>query len=116
MKKLGLLAIPLLAIIAVAGLVAAYPWNTKDMTQEEKDLSIQLLEMKQEMIQNRIAYLKGEITEEQFQERLQAHQDEMQPLREQLREQIQLRNPDALGCGGRGGFKGFGRGMKGMGL
>jgi uncharacterized protein HemX len=114
MKRLGLLAVPLLAVIAVAGIVAAYPWNTEDMTQEERDLSIQTLELKQEMLQNRIAYLRGEMTEEQLQESLQQLHDEMQPLREQLREQIQLRNPDAAGC--RGGLKGFGRGMMGMGF
>jgi TolA-binding protein len=116
MKKLGLLALPLVAIIAIAGLASAYPlWNVEDMTQEEKDVRVQVLELQQEMLQNQIAYLKGELTEEQFQEMLQGHFDEMQSLREQLREHIHLRNPDAMGCRGRG-FKGFGRGMRGMGF
>ena len=119
--KRSLLAVPLLAgilIASFAAVVAAYPLlNIEDMTQEEKDLTIQALELKQEMLQDRIAYLKGEITEEQFQQNLEGYHEQMQPLRDQLREQMQLRNPDATGCGGRGGgFKGFGQGMMGMGL
>jgi hypothetical protein len=155
MKTLGLLALPLLAIIAAAGLASAYPfwemvtpgnrmnppgnisqlshgnmtcggkfhgdrlppWDIQNMTHEEKDMRVQVLELQQEMLQNQIAYLKGELTEEEFQEMLQQHFDEMQSLREQLREQIQLGNPDDMGhgCGGRG-FKSFGPRMGGMGF
>lgn len=110
MKKTVFLAIPAMALLAVAGIVSAYPLlNIEEMTQEQKDLRVQALEMKQEMIQNQIAYLKGELTQEQFQERLQAHMDEMQPLREQLRESFGNGEAGAYGC--KEGHRGFGRGM-----
>ena len=117
MKKLGLLALPVLAILAVAGIAAAYPvLDTDDMTQEEKELRLQMLELRKEAIQDRIAYLNGEITQEQFQERMQAHMDETGPLREQMREM--LMDGEGCACGRfRGhmdfGYKGFGRGMMG---
>lgn len=87
MKKAYLLSLPVLALLATAGLSAAYPLlDPEDMTQDEKGLRVQMLELRQEMTQNQIDYLNGELTQEQFQERLQAHLDEAQPLREQLRE------------------------------
>ena len=74
MKRIGLLALPVLALVAVAGIAAAYPlMGIEDMTQEEKDLRVQMLEQKQEITQDQIAYLNGEITQEQLQERLQVH-------------------------------------------
>ena len=74
MKKTALLAIPAVAVLAVAGIVSAYPLlNIEEMTQEQKDLRVQALELRQEMTQDQIANLKGELTQEQFQERLQAH-------------------------------------------
>ena len=114
MKRTGLLVLPVLALVAVAGIAAAYPMmGTEDMTQEEKDLRVQMLEQQQEMIQEQIAYLNGEMTQEQFQERIQAHLDEMEPLREQLREIATDGEGCACGPGGRMGHGGFGPGMMG---
>ena len=115
MKKAYLLSLPVLALVAVAGIAAAFPMgNIEEMTQEEKDLKVQMLELKQEMTGNRIAYLKGELTDEQFQERFQAHLDEAQPLREQLRELHS--NGEGCACGGgmKMGRMGFGPGMRGF--
>ena len=114
MKKAYLLSLPVLALLAVAGIAAAYPAaNTEEMTQEEKDLRVQMLELRQEMIQNQIDYLNGELTQEQFQERLQAHLDEAQPLREQLRELHSSGEGCACGLGKRTGHRAFGPGMWG---
>ena len=115
MKKAYMLSLPVLALLAVSGIAAAFPMgDIEEMTQEEKDLRIQMLELRQEMTENQIAYLNGELTQEQFQEAMQAHMDEEQPLREQLRELHQ----DGEGCpcgGGRGmGHMGFGPGMGGF--
>jgi aconitase A len=112
MKKAYLLSLPVLALVAVAGIAAAYPFpDTENMTQEEKDLRVQMLELKQEMIQNQIAYLNGEITQEQFQERLQTHMDEMQQLRGQLRENFY--NGEGCACGWGRGHMGFGPALMG---
>jgi hypothetical protein len=119
MKKTAILALPVLALLAVAGIAAAQPyWNPENMTQEQKELRIQMLELKQEMIQDQIAYLKGEITQEQFQERSQAHLDEMQPLHEQMKEAVTEGEGCAHGWGtGPGteswGHRRFGPGMMG---
>ncbi len=114
MKKAYLLSLPVLALLAVAGIAAAYPAaNTEEMTQEEKGLRVQMLEQRQEMTQNQIDYLNGELTQEQFQERLQAHMDEMQPLREQLRENFYNGEGCAHGFGKGMGRMGFGPGMWG---
>lgn len=113
MKKAAILGIPVLALVAIAGIVVAQPyWNPDNMTQEQKNLTIQVLELKQEMIQNQIAYLNGEITQEQFQDRLQVHLDEIKPLREQMREMATEGEPCAHGWG-RWAHKGFGPGMMG---
>jgi hypothetical protein len=105
MKRIGLLALPVLALVAVAGIAAAHPlMNAEDMTDEERGLRIQMLELRQEMTGSQIAYLNGELTQEQFQERLQAHLDEAQPLREQLREMAA--NGEGCACGS---FRGQGR-------
>ena len=107
MKRAALMALPVLALVAAAGLAAAFPFpSTEDMTQEEKALRVQMLELKQEMLQDQIRYINGEITQEEFQERLQAHMDEMQPLHEQLRE---------MNCNGEGCTCGGGRGRMGPG-
>jgi TolA-binding protein len=114
MKRIGLLALPVLALVAVAGIAAAYPaMSAKDMTDEEKSLRVQMLEQRQEMIQEQIAYLNGEITQEQLQERLQTHLDETEPLREQLREMATDGEGCACGFGNRMGHRGFGPGMMG---
>ena len=98
MKKAYLLSLPVMALLAAAGIAAAYPaMDTGDMTQEEKNLRVQMLELRQEMIQDQIAYLNGDLTQEQIQERLQAHLDEMQPLREQIRDM--LRDGEGCACG-----------------
>jgi hypothetical protein len=106
MNKAYLLSLPVLALVAVAGVAAAFPMaNIEDMTQEEKTLRVQMLELRQEGIGDQIAYLNGEITEEQFQERLQEHMDEMEPLREQMREMYANTDGTACGCGmGHGRF------------
>ena len=114
MNRAYLLSLPVLALVAAAGIAAAFPvGEIEDMTQEEKDLRVQMLELRQEGIGDQIAYLNGELTEEQFQERLQEHQEEMEPLREQIREMMQ----DGEGCacgGGMGmGHRGHGPGMMG---
>jgi ribonuclease PH len=114
MKKAYLLSLPVLALVAVAGLAAAYPLtDLEDLSQEEKDLRVTMLGLKQEMIQYQIAYLNGEITQEQFQERLEAHKDEMQPVREQLRDMYSNGEAGTYGCGMGKGHKGFGRGLMG---
>lgn len=112
MKRLALLALPVLALVAVASIAAAYPLlNTEDMTQEEKELRIQVLELRQEAINDQIAYLNGELTEEQLQERLQAHHDEMLALREQIMESFG--NGEGCACGTGWGHRGPGRFMMG---
>jgi hypothetical protein len=94
MKKIALLALPILAAVALAGMVSAYPdWSMGDMTQEEKALRVQMLEQKQEAIQNRISYLNSEITGEDFQERMEQHRQEMSGLREQFSEQFGPETP-----------------------
>lgn len=111
MKKVYLLSLPVLALVAVAGVAAAFPMtDIDDMTPEEKDLRVQVLELKQEMIQTQIAYLNGELTEEQFRERLQALKEDMEPLREQL-----MAFQDGEGCP-HGMGKGMGRFAFGPGM
>ena len=115
MNKAYLMSLPVMALLAVAGLASAFPMgNMDDMTQEEKDLEIQMLELRQEMTGNQIAYLNGELTQEQFQERIQAHMDEAQPLREQMRELHS--NGEGCPCGGGKmmGHRGLGPGMGGF--
>ena len=115
MKKQYLLSLPVMALLAVAGIVAAYPaGNIEDMTQEEKDLRIQMLELKQEMIRDQIAYLNEELTEEQFQDRMQVRMDEIQPLREGMRELHSDGEGCAFGEGMKMGHRGFGPGMRGF--
>jgi hypothetical protein len=112
MKRIGLLALPVLALVAAAGLAAAYPlFDPEDMTQDEKALRVQMLEMRQEMTGDQIAYLNGELTQEQLQERLQEHMNEMQPLREQLREMAAT--GDGCACGWGRGHERLGPGMMG---
>ena len=109
MNKAYLLALPALALVAVAALVSvsAHPLlNAENMTQEQKDIQIQVLELEQERIADQIAYLNGDITQEQLQERVQANMDAMQPLREQLRETM---GDEEGGCGM--GHGRFGHGM-----
>ncbi len=110
MKRLGLLAIPVLSLLVIGVIASAYPqFDASEMAQEENDLKIQMLEMQQETIQSKLSYLRGEITEEQFKELMQEHMDKMEPLREQFREQVEDRRPDAGGCMQGKGFGGFGR-------
>jgi DNA integrity scanning protein DisA with diadenylate cyclase activity len=124
-KKLVLLALPVLAIIAVTGVVSAFPfwnntnaksgwneWEIANMTEEHKEFKVQLLELRQDMIQNQIAYLKGEITEKQYKGSLQQLFDEMKSLHEQMRNNAD--GEGLAGCGFMNGMKGkgFGRGMK----
>ncbi len=116
MNKLALLALPVLAVLAIGGLASAFPvLDTDDMTQEEKGLRVQMLEMRQEALQDQIAYLNGDITQEQLRERMQAHMEDTEPLREQMREM--LGDGEGCACGGRGGtgpgFKSHERGMMG---
>jgi len=90
MNKLGFAAVTMISIAMVVGIASAQPaWkpaNAANMTQEEKDLRIQVLELQQQMLQDRIAYLKGEMTQEQLQESQQAHMETMKTLMEQLKE------------------------------
>jgi LPS O-antigen subunit length determinant protein (WzzB/FepE family) len=83
MKKI-LIALPLLAILAVAGIAAAQPyWDAANLTQEQKNARLQMLDEMQDMINIQRQYLNGEITQEQFQEQLQEHHEEMQQFREE---------------------------------
>ena len=109
MNRKYLLALPVLALVASIGIAAAYPiLNTEDMTSEEKNLRVQALEIRQEMTSDQIAYLNGDITQEQLQERLQTHLEDMQQVRDQLRELLGYGEgcPHELGgmMGHRGGF------------
>ncbi len=118
MRKIALLAIPVLAVLAAAGIVAAQPYlNPQDMPQEEKALTLQMLEHKQQMTGDQIAFLNGQLTEEQFQERLAQHSDSMFDLMDQYNEQFG--GSGAWGCpmaGGNGFYgRGFGARMRGMG-
>jgi hypothetical protein len=114
MDKRYLLALPVLALVASVGIAAAFPLtSTEDMTDQEKALRVQMLEMRQEVIGDQIAYLNGEITQEQLQDTLQTHLEEMQQIRDQLWETA----GDGEGCphawGGMMG-RGFGPGMMGI--
>jgi CHASE3 domain sensor protein len=85
MERKMLFALPVLAVIAIAGVAAAQPyWNVANLTQEQKDARLQMLDdmqnEMQEMINVQKQYLNGEITEEQYQEQLQEHHDDMQEL------------------------------------
>lgn len=113
--KTALLALPVLAIIAVAGIVAAQPyWNPDDMTQEQKDFKVQMLELKQEMIQDKIAYLNGELTEEEVYELMEQHFEAMSQLREQFKDISGIEGDCTYGKGHKGMEFGKGMGMKGM--
>jgi len=114
MNRAYLLSLPVLALVAAAGVAAAFPMGiTEDMTQDEKTLRVRMLELRQEMTGDQIAYLNGEITKEQFQERLQEHMDKMEPLREQMREMLQNGEGSACGCGMGRGHGRSGPGMMG---
>ena len=112
MKK-PLLALPVLALFAIAGIAAAQPYfDPQELTQEQKEIHIRSLEQRQDMIQDRISYINGELTQEQFQQRLEQHQQEMDQLREQFREQLGIEGcPCGHGPGGTGNMMGSGKGM-----
>jgi len=114
MNKTVLLAIPALAVIALVGLAAAQPFwaNVQNMTQEEKGLQVQMLNEKQSMIQDQKDYLNGVITQEQFQDRLEQHQEAMLELRQQFRDALEADpNYQGNGAGGYGCPMGGGRGQ-----
>lgn len=96
MDRKLLIALPVLAIVAVAGIAAAQPyWDAANLTQEQKDLRLQMLDEMQDMINSQRQYLNGEITQEQFQEQLQEHHEEN----------------GGTGCPMMGGMGGHGYGM-----
>jgi len=120
MRKAILLAIPVLAIIALVGFVVAQPFwaNPQNMTAEEKNLQLQILNEQQSMIQDQKDYINGVITQEQFQDRLDQHQVTMLELRQQMRDALHADpNYQGSGCpmaGGKG--NGYGRGHMGRGM
>ena len=98
MNKAIIFGLPLLALVATAGLAAAHPFfNVSDMTDEEKGYHVQMLEEQQSMLQDQLAYLNGEITEDEFLAKMEAHHEAMSTLRESLGEN---------GYGYRGGMRG----------
>jgi hypothetical protein len=98
------------------GAALAYPFfDVSNMTQEEKDLRVQILELKKDMIDKEISYLNGEITKDEFDEELKKHFEETKPLQEQMMEQFQPINMTS-GCGGMKGFRGRGHRMMGWGI
>lgn len=124
MNKAILLAIPAVAIIALVGLAVAQPFwaNPQNMTAEEKNIQLQLLSERQAMIQDQKDYINGVISEEQFQDRLDQHQQTMLTLMQQFRDAVQA-DPNyqgsGSGCpmGGAGPYgKAYGYRMHGRGM
>ncbi len=117
MNKYVLLAIPAFAIIALIGFAAAQPFwtNPQNMTSQEKSMSIQMLDEMQKMIETQKDYLNGALTQEQYQDKLDQHQQTMLSLRQQMRDALQA-DPNyqvsGSGCHMAGyGGKHMGRGM-----
>ena len=123
MKRVVWLMMPALSALVIALAVSVYAQSgsenmgecfhmmgpypcllNENMTQEEKNLRIQMLELEQEATQNRISYLKGEIDQEQFRQKMQEYCNNTQPLMEQMREQMQSGNPGHPPKRGMGGF------------
>jgi hypothetical protein len=123
MNKVLLLAIPAIAIIAFVGFAVAQPfWQSpQNMTSQEKSVQLQMLNEKQAMIQDQKDYLNGVITQQQFQDKLDQHQQTMLTLMQQMRNAVQAdpnyQNSTIAGCTGAGGKGlGWGRGHMGRGM
>jgi len=124
MRKSLLLAIPAIAIIALVGLAAAQPFfwaNPQNMTSQEKSVQLQMLNEQQSMIQDQKDYLNGVITQEQFQDKLDQHQQTMLTLRQQMRDALRadpnFQNSTISGCPMGGHFgKAYGYRMHGHGM
>jgi hypothetical protein len=119
MNKAILLAIPAVAIIALVGFAVAQPFwaNPQNMTAEEKNVQLQILNERQAMLQDQKDYINGVITQQQFQDRLDQHQQTMLTLMQQLRDAVQA-DPNYQGkggCTGAGGH-GWGKGHMGRGM
>ncbi|MBI4020279.1 MAG: hypothetical protein HY367_03020 [Candidatus Aenigmarchaeota archaeon] len=115
MNKYFIVAVPIVAVIALAGLALAHPLlNTQDLTQEQKDLSIQMLELKQQMIGDQIAYLRGEITQDQYEANLQQRMQGMKDLMGQAEEAGLIQNGMVNGMGMHGSGRMHGMGMMGF--
>jgi len=121
MKKVVLLAIPVLAIIALVGFAVAQPFwqNPQNMTAEEKNVQLQMLNERQSMLQDQKDYINGVITQQQFQDKLDQHQLTMVSLMQQLRDAIKAdpnyQNSTISGCAGVGGHS-WGKGHMGRGM
>jgi uncharacterized membrane protein len=111
MKRTPALAIPVFALIAITAIAGVYAvLDVSGMTQEQKDLEVQTLQARQEMIQNQISYLRGELTQQQLLQKFQANLDETQSLMQQFRETAGNATANSCGCDGRHPEM-FGRGM-----
>ena len=121
MNKAILLAIPAVAIIALVGLAVAQPFwqNPQNMTAEEKNIQLQMLSERQAMIQDQKDYINGVITQQQFQDKLDQHQQTMLTLMQQFRDAVQA-DPNYQGSGTSGcpsaGGNGWGKGHMGRGM
>jgi hypothetical protein len=126
MRKTLLFAIPVTAIIAFVGFVAAQPFfwsNPQNMTSQEKNLQTQMLDQRLQLIQAQKDYLNGVITQDQYQQKIDQYQVSMLTLSQQMRDALKadpnFQNVTASGChmGGLGpvgkayGYRMHGRGM-----
>jgi hypothetical protein len=91
MNKIVLLSLPMIALALTAGIAYAQPFgvqnlqNLQNMTHEQKNLMTQKLSLQQQMIQDRISFISGNMTQDLFQDRLQTYMDSMQQIKDQMR-------------------------------
>jgi outer membrane protease len=92
MKKITLIAVPVLAVALMAVAVHAdsnqTANTTQNITQDQKNLLIQILELRLQAINDKLSYLKGEITLDQLKASLNTAMQSMSQLKTQFKDML----------------------------